>query len=113
MQTDSVSSHRSNAAQPSKDVLRLKEACKDFEAIFLSYTLKSMRKTVQKSEILDSGLEGDIYQEMMDSEFCKAAAESGTTGIADAIYRQLSKAVSGLGSPETTKLAAEQEDVER
>lgn len=91
MQTQSISPHPPDSAQPSKEMLRLKKACKDFESIFLSYMLKSMRKTVQKSGLLDSGLQGDIYQEMMDDEVCRAAAEMGSTGIGDLVYRQLSK----------------------
>jgi flagellar protein FlgJ len=110
MQAESVSSPSANPAQPSKEQIKLKKACKDFEAIFLSYMLKSMRKTVSKSELMDSGMQGDIYQEMMDGEFCKAAAENGSTGIADAVYRQLSVTVSGLGSPETTSPETTGED---
>lgn len=91
MQTQSISSQGPTPAQPSKETLRLKKACKDFEAIFLSYMLKSMRKTVSKTGLLDSGLQGDIYQEMMDDEFCKAAANNGSTGVGEAVYRQLSK----------------------
>jgi flagellar protein FlgJ len=68
----------------------LKQACKDFEAIFLGYLLKSMRKTVEKSDLMGSGQEEEIYQGMMDDEICKSASESNSIGIADALYNQLS-----------------------
>jgi flagellar protein FlgJ len=110
MSIESITSQTSNPAQQSKETLRLKKACKDFEAIFLSYMLKSMRKTVSKSELVDSGLQGDIYQEMMDDEFCKAAAESGTTGIAETIYRQLSNYAPGPKTPETKGAAPDGKD---
>ena len=74
----------------SKDAAKLKQACRDFESIFLGYLLQSMRKTVSKGGLLDSGLEGEIFQEMMDAELCKAAANTSATGVAEMIYKQLS-----------------------
>jgi peptidoglycan hydrolase FlgJ len=111
-QVDNVSAHGSAAAQPTKETLRLKKACKDFETIFLSYMLKSMRKTVSKTNLLDSGLQGDIYQEMMDDEFCKAAAQTGSTGIADTVYRQLSKPVAEQAQTDLG-VSGNSEDVKR
>ncbi|MHB9035449.1 MAG: rod-binding protein [Armatimonadota bacterium] len=74
----------------SRDQKKLKQACKDFESIFLGYLLKSMRKTVSKSELLGSSQEEQVFQDMMDDEVSKSAAENNTVGIADALYKQLS-----------------------
>lgn len=68
---------------------RLKEACKDFEALFLSIVLKQMRKTVPKSELFGSDPAEETFQEMMDDEIGKAAAKTSSIGIADMLYRQL------------------------
>ncbi len=46
----------------------MKDACKDFEALFLSSVIKQMRKTVQKSELFGSDPAEDTFQEMMDDE---------------------------------------------
>lgn len=69
---------------------RLKDACKDFEAIFMSTVLKAMRKTVQKSDLFGSDQGEEMFQDMMDSEVCKSAANTSPTGIADMLYKQLS-----------------------
>ncbi|MEN6355595.1 MAG: rod-binding protein [Armatimonadota bacterium] len=93
---DSTSSSTSAAKTKSKtgasdsDDKKLRQACKDFESIFLGYLLKSMRKTVEKSDLMGSSQEEEIYQGMMDDEICKSAAESNSVGIASALYNQLS-----------------------
>ncbi len=68
---------------------KLKEACQDFEALFLSSLLKAMRKTVQKTNLFGSDSAEQSFQEMMDMEISKCAAKSSSMGIADALYRQL------------------------
>lgn len=70
---------------------KLKQACKDFESIFMDYMLKSMRKTVSKSSLFGSTENEDMFQDMEDSEYCKNAAKDSSLGIADALYSQLSK----------------------
>lgn len=69
---------------------KLREACQDFEAMFLKQLLGSMRKTVDKSELFGSGSEEEMFQEMMDTEVSKAAARTSPTGIADMLYNQVS-----------------------
>jgi peptidoglycan hydrolase FlgJ len=68
---------------------RLKDACKDFEALFLSTVLKQMRKTVVRSDLFGSDPAEDTFQEMMDNEVGKSAANTSSIGIADMLYRQL------------------------
>ena len=68
---------------------RLTDACKDFEALFLSNVLKAMRKTVQKTDLFGSDPAEDTFQEMMDVEISKSAAKTSSMGIADMLYRQL------------------------
>lgn len=68
---------------------QLKDACRDFEALFLSIVLKQMRKTVPKSDLFGSDPAGETFQEMMDNELGKSAARTSSVGIADMLYRQL------------------------
>ncbi len=74
---------------------KLKQACEDFEAIFLQQLLKSMRKTVVKSGLMDSSGQGEIFRDMLDAEVAKSAAKTHSAGIADLLYKQLSKPVAG------------------
>jgi peptidoglycan hydrolase FlgJ len=70
---------------------KLKETCQDMESVFLSYLMKSMRETVQKSDLFGSSEGEDMFQSMMDDEICKSASRTSSTGIADMLYRQLSQ----------------------
>ncbi|MCE5323115.1 rod-binding protein [bacterium] len=91
-ETASAKTSSAQSAGSSEDK-KLRKACKDFESIFLGYMLKSMRKTVEKSELFGSSQEEEIYQGMMDEEICKSAAESNSIGIADTLYSQLSSQI--------------------
>jgi len=77
-----------------KEEKRLKDACRDFEALFLSIVLKQMRKTVPKSELFGSDPAQDTFQEMMDDEIGRSAAKTSSMGIADMLYRQLTNQMS-------------------
>ena len=87
MRIDSIAAAQS--APTTKDNQKLKQACQDFEAVFMGFMLKGMRKTVSKSEI-DSSKEEEMFTDMMDDEICKSASKTSSIGIADMLYKQLS-----------------------
>ena len=74
---------------PSKkqDESKLKEACEQFESLFLSQMLKEMKKSVPKAE--DANKEQDTYDEMMYDEIAKSMAASGGVGMANILYQQV------------------------
>lgn len=78
-----------NAGLNEREDKKLKEACQDFEALFLSSLLKAMRKTVQKTSLFGSDSGEQTFQEMMDTEISKSAAKNSSMGIADVLYKQL------------------------
>ncbi|MCE5197856.1 MAG: rod-binding protein [Armatimonadota bacterium] len=84
---------------------KLKQACKDFESIFLGFIMKSMRKTVQQNELMGSSDQEKMFQDMMDDEVCKSASETSSVGIADVLYNQLSAQfkLQGTAMPETSR----------
>ena len=75
-------------AQQVKDDVKLKKTCQDLEAVFLNMMMADMRKTVQKSNLVDSSKE-EIMRSMLDSEMTKDMAKAGGIGLADMMYRQL------------------------
>ncbi len=84
-----------------KEEAELREACKAFEAIFIKQMLDSMRKTVDRSDsLLGGGYSEEIYQDMLYDEYSKLMTNTGSFGIADLIYGQLS------GTPLTTRKSA-------
>ncbi|MCH3959632.1 MAG: rod-binding protein [Selenomonas sp.] len=71
----------------------LKEACKGFEAMFLSMMYKEMRATVPEDKLFGESNGQKIFQDMQDTELMKNVADSGGVGLADMMYRQLSPQV--------------------
>ncbi len=67
----------------------LKDTCKEFESIFIYSILKSMRKTVLRSDLLHRGMAEDIYNSMFDQEIAKNISDGNGIGISSMIYQQL------------------------
>ena len=67
---------------------KMRETCQEFESIFISYLLKSMRKTIPNNDIGEDNFSRDIYTSMMDEEVAKAVARGSGIGLADALYNQ-------------------------
>ncbi|MBN1646865.1 MAG: rod-binding protein [Spirochaetales bacterium] len=70
---------------------KLKKACEDFSSIFIKQMLNSMKKTVHKSGLMDGGMAEEIFEDMLYDEYAKKIASTANLGLADMMYRQLSK----------------------
>lgn len=86
-------------AKESKEDAKLKAVCKDMEAMFLNMMMADMRKTVQKSKLVDSSTE-DLMTSMLDTEMTKNMASAGGMGLADMLYRQLRIDASAVKKPQ-------------
>jgi flagellar protein FlgJ len=58
----------------------IEKVSRDFESIFLNKLMSSMRKTVQKSGLLES-FASDMFQSMMDEEISKEMAKNKGMGM--------------------------------
>jgi len=68
----------------------VREAAKQFEALFMNELLKSMRATTMDSGLMDGGQGGDLASGMLDQQY--ATQLTGMPGgLADAIARQLER----------------------
>lgn len=85
----------------SSDAKKLKEASQDFEALFLSYLLKSMRETAltEENALFGNSRAEQIYTAMLDEQYAQEMAGTGGVGIWQLIFEQLCE---GL---ETEKIA--------
>jgi len=72
-------------ADPELD--KLKKAAQDFEAIFISHLLQSMRKGMPKSGLFSNGFSGNMYQSMFDNALAKEVAGKGGFQLADIIIK--------------------------
>jgi peptidoglycan hydrolase FlgJ len=75
--------------QNSKDK-ELMEVAKKFEAILILQMLKAMRKTVHKSDLLNS-FSLQQYESMMDEEIASEMVKRKGIGLADSLFYQLSR----------------------
>ncbi len=67
----------------------LYKVCLEFEAIFIKQMLNSMRKTVEKTGLLDGGMAEDFFEDMLYDEYAKKMAATANFGLAAMIYSQL------------------------
>lgn len=74
-----------------QDPEALRRTCREFEAIFVQSMFKAMRSSVPDGGLFPKGMAQESFQELMDLEVAKASADQGKLGIADALFRQLSK----------------------
>jgi peptidoglycan hydrolase FlgJ len=84
------------AQQKKEDLQKIKKACKDFEAIFTYYLLKTMRQTVPETSKA-SGLSGkDTYNMIMDQKVAEELSGKGNgLGLQKMLFEQLTKNISG------------------
>lgn len=69
----------------------LRNACKEFESIFMYQLLQSMRRTVEKNDLFHGGHGEDIYESLLDQELAKEMSVSDSNGLAGMLYQQLRK----------------------
>lgn len=84
----------------------LEEVARQFESLFLSEMLKSMRKAgdvFAEGNYLNSK-QSEFYRDMFDSQLSLTMAKDQGAGLADALVRQLSRQMPGMNS-EGGKLA--------
>jgi peptidoglycan hydrolase FlgJ len=60
---------------------KLKEACAEFESVFISYLLKEMRATIPKTGLISGGRAEEIYTSMLDTEISKEMASQRGIGL--------------------------------
>ena len=64
--------------------------CEDLETFLIKNLIKSMRDTVEKSKLIDTGFAGEMYEDMLYDEYAKTFSKNANFGFAEMAYRQLS-----------------------
>ena len=72
----------------SDDPESIRAAAREFESLFLHQMFKSMRATIPKEGLMDSGMGGEMFTDLLDMEYAKNAAEGGGIGLADIVAEQ-------------------------
>jgi peptidoglycan hydrolase FlgJ len=86
---DSALKSPGGGAKAANDIKEIKKLAKDFESIFTGIMLKSMRASIQKSEMFSGGNAEEIYSGMLDQEYSKAMASESNSDLARNIEQYL------------------------
>lgn len=62
----------------------------EFEALFIKEIFDSMRETLSGDQLLDGGMQQEVFEDMLYDEYSLLAAESGGIGLAQMVYDSLS-----------------------
>jgi flagellar protein FlgJ len=74
------------------DRAELRHAAEMFESYFLQMMFREMRKTtVNENSFIPKSHAEKIFQEMLDEQVSKDAASAGGIGLADMIYKQMTR----------------------
>ena len=78
-------------ADSSKEVAgqkkRLRESCREFESVMISYMMKSMRDGTIRAE--EPGHAREIYEDMLAGQVSKVISRNSALGVADMLYSKL------------------------
>ncbi|OON97949.1 MAG: hypothetical protein ATN32_05085 [Candidatus Epulonipiscium fishelsonii] len=79
-------------AMENKDDKELMKACQDVESYFLSTIFKQMKASIQSDNpLIEKGEYEDTFEDMLTDEQVNGMIKSGGVGLADMMYKQLSK----------------------
>jgi len=76
-----------------------KKVAGEFEAMFVTMMLKSMRETVGKDTLTGGGRGEETFRSLLDQEYATAAVKSGGIGLARTIERELLRAGHAAPAP--------------
>lgn len=98
MQTSGINAQTSSAQTPEK----LRKVAREFESLFTSMMLKSMRDTVGDNPLIPAGFGEKVYTEMLDDHYAELISKQGSLGLADMIVKQLE--LNGIDNPSIDEL---------
>jgi peptidoglycan hydrolase FlgJ len=83
-----------NTPGKAKEEAKLKEACQQFEQMYLSQMFTQMRKASKiggGESMLGGGQEQEMFTGMLDQERAKTWSQEGGVGLANLLFQQMRK----------------------
>jgi flagellar protein FlgJ len=68
---------------------KLYEQCEALETFLVKTLITGMRNTIQKSEFIDTGFAGQMYEDMLYDEYTKNFTKNANFGLAELAYLEL------------------------
>lgn len=75
---------------------KLFNASVEFESIFVKMMLNQMKKSIDKSGFIEGGYAEEIFEDFLYDEYAKKISENESLGIAEELYKTLSKALPAI-----------------
>jgi len=72
-----------------KERAAVKKVAQEFEALFVTMMLKSMRSTVGEDQVTGGGRGEETFRSLLDQEYATAASRGGGIGLAQVLEREL------------------------
>jgi flagellar protein FlgJ len=88
-QTGSSTPTLSNRKPVIDKTSELYEQCQELETFLVKTLISGMRKTIQKSDFIDTGFAGEMYEDMLYDEYARDYAKNAGFGLADLAYAEL------------------------
>ena len=89
--SDDSFAEKLEAAVQNNDNKELKRACQEFEGIMLKMMYKQMKATIIKSDLIEEDPGTEIFESMQDESLMEMASKTGSFGLAESLYKQLSR----------------------
>lgn len=70
---------------------KLKDACKEFESIFLSMIFKNMKNSIPESGLVDKSFGTEMFEDMYMDELSQEVSKESDLGLAKMLYEQFTR----------------------
>ena len=84
---------------------RLKESCREFESVMISFMMKSMRDGTVRAE--EPGSAREIYEDMLAGQVSKVIGRNSALGVGDMLYSKLESLIKAPANPNVLPAEAE------
>jgi flagellar protein FlgJ len=74
-----------------QDSQKLMQACKELESVFVNMMFKNMRATVPSDGFIEKSFGRETFEGMLDEEIAKTIGKGQGIGLAQQMYKQLSR----------------------
>ncbi|MFT9495702.1 rod-binding protein [Anaerosolibacter sp.] len=82
---------QSDDKDKTQDEKKLMQACKDLESVFVNMMFKNMRATVPSDGFIEKSFGRETFESMLDEEIAKTIGKGQGVGLAQQMYKQLSR----------------------
>ena len=77
-------------AKLTKDESKLYDSCVEMESLLWKQMLNTMKKTINKTKLLDGGQTEEIFTDFLYDEYATNMAKNSNSKISETLFRQLS-----------------------